>query len=113
MTALFTHPPGRRLALDAEILDHRIRQQLAAHRLDLRLADAGIEVELDQLAGAHLVDAGKAEALQRMVDRLSLRVENPLLQGDVDSGLHGRSPGGGDCPPYGQRPLPRQAFTGR
>ena len=40
------------------------------------IARAVGEVELDQLAGADVVDARKAEAFERMVDRLALRVED-------------------------------------
>ena len=52
------------MPLDPEILDHRIGEQLAAHRLDVGVAGAVGEVELDQLAGADVLDAGEAEALR-------------------------------------------------
>src|SRR5206468_9594189 len=39
---------------DAEILDHRVGEQFAAHVLDVGIAGAVSEVELDQLAGADL-----------------------------------------------------------
>ena len=45
-----------------------------------RVAGAVGEVELDQLAGADIVDAGKAEPFERMVDRLALRVEHTGLK---------------------------------
>ena len=49
------------MLLDPEILDHRVGEQLAAHLLDLGVARAVGEVELDQLAGADVLDAGEAE----------------------------------------------------
>src|SRR5205085_1447942 len=79
------------LALDPEILDHRVGEELPAHRLDILVRDALGEVELDELAGADVVDAREAEAFQRMVDRLALRVEDAVLQRDIDSGFHGCS----------------------
>ena len=47
------------------------------------------EVELDQLARADVVDAGKAEPFERVVDRLALRVEDAGLQGDEHARFHG------------------------
>src|SRR6185437_14313851 len=54
--------------LDPEILDHRVREQLAAHVLDFGIFRRVGQVELDQLARADVVDAGKPKSLQRMVD---------------------------------------------
>ena len=100
MTALFIagcHP------LDPEILDHRVGEQLAAHRLDVGVAGAVGKVELDQLAGADVLDAAEAEAFERMVDRLALRVEHAGLQGDEHARFHGLGlPAGGCC----ARPMP-------
>ena len=61
------------------------------------------KVELDQLARADVVDAGKAEALERMVDRLALRVEHAGLEGDEDARFHEFSPADAGSPPYGRR----------
>src|SRR3546814_3277016 len=49
MTALFMGlcPSGG--ALDPEILDHGVGEELPAHRLDIVVADAFGQVELDQL----------------------------------------------------------------
>src|SRR5688572_10316117 len=77
------------LPLDLEILDHRIGQQLAAHFGDLVVAGVLGEVELDQLAGADVLDPAEAEAFQRMVDRLALRVEDAGLEGDEHARFHG------------------------
>ena len=56
--------------------------------LDLRLADAGLAVELDELAGAHVLHALEAEPLQRVADRLALGIEHSFLQRHVDTDLH-------------------------
>ena len=88
MTALFI-AHGRFQPLDPEILDHRVGEQFAAHLLDVRVAGAVGKVELDQLAGADIVDAGKAEPFERMVDRLALRVEHSGLEGDEHARFHG------------------------
>ena len=94
MTAVFMrlrHP------LDAEILDDRVGEELAAHRLDVAVAGAVGQVELDQLAGADILDAVETQAFERVVDRFSLRVEHPGLEGDEDAGFHvARSYDGGD-----------------
>src|SRR6185437_5576762 len=75
--------------LDPEILDHRVREQLSAHVLDLGILRALGQVELDQLARADVVDARKSQPLQRMVDGLALGVEDSGLEGDEDSRFHG------------------------
>src|SRR6476646_7688378 len=75
-------------ALDPEILDDRIGQELAAHVLDGGILRPIGKVELDQLARADVVDAGKAQSLERMVDRLALRVEHSGFEGDEDSRFH-------------------------
>ena len=51
-----------RVPLDPEILDDGVGEELSAHRLDLLVADLVLQVELDQLAGADVVDSGEAEA---------------------------------------------------
>src|SRR6185437_5324524 len=75
--------------LDPEILDHRVGEQLAAHVLDLGIFGAVGKIELDQLARPHVVDSGKAQALQRMVDGLALRIEDAGFEGDEDSRFNG------------------------
>src|SRR5690242_14961022 len=74
--------------LDPEILDHRIRQQLAAHVLDLGIAGAVGKVELDQLACAHVVHARKTQPLESMMDRLALGVEHTVLESNEDARFH-------------------------
>ena len=51
--------------------------------------DVVVELEFDQLPRTDIVDAGKAEALQRMMDGLALRIEDAVLEGDEDADLHG------------------------
>ena len=59
-----------------------------------RVAGAVGEVELDQFAGADIVDAGKAEPFERVVDGLALRVEDSVLEGDEDARFHEHLPDG-------------------
>ncbi len=87
MTALFK--PAGSSPLDAEILDDRVGEQLAAHRLDVRIGRAVGELELDQLAGPDVLNARKAEPFERMMDGLALRVEDAGLQSDEDARFHG------------------------
>src|SRR4051812_42351724 len=51
---------------DAEVLDHLVREEVAAHRLDARArvgsGIAIVEVELDVLADAHVLHLLEAEA---------------------------------------------------
>src|SRR4051794_21726453 len=79
-------------ALDAEILDDRVGEKLAAHLLDRGVLGAVGEVEFDQLPRADIVDAGKTEALERVVDGLALGVEHTGLQGDEHARFHANSP---------------------
>ncbi len=48
----------------------------------------GGEVELDGLADADVLDAAPAQAVQRLLDRLALHVEDAGLQDHVDFRLH-------------------------
>ena len=76
---------------DRVVLDDRVGEQLLAHRLDLLAAARRIgfgQLELDQLALAHLADPDKTECCQRIADRLALgsirgppawRNQNPRL----------------------------------
>src|SRR5579862_2876245 len=78
--------------LDRVILDYRVGEQLPAHLFDLCARQHGVrlgEIELDELALPNLADPGEAQALQRIADRLALRIEHPGFEADVDSRLHG------------------------
>ena len=79
------------LELDLIALDHRIREELAAHLLERGAGALAIglgEVEVDHFALAHRVDAVKAERAQRVRDRLALRIEHAVLEHDMDARLH-------------------------
>ena len=76
--------------IDAEILDYGVGQQLPAHGLDLGFGLGGVgfgQLKLDELALADVGDAAEAERLKRVLDGLALRVEDALLEGDVDLGF--------------------------
>src|SRR6185503_8285202 len=74
--------------LDPEILDDRVGEQFPAHFLDIGIARAVGQVQFDELAGANVVHARKAQALQRVMDRLALRVEDAGLESDEDARFH-------------------------
>src|SRR5690606_38048966 len=79
--------------LDGIVLDHRVGEQLLAHGLDRGARLFGIalrQLELDDLALAHVVHSGEAEGGERVLDRLALGVENTALQGDVNACFHER-----------------------
>src|SRR5688572_15158051 len=80
------------LALDPEVLDDHVRQQVLAHLLEPAARRVVGHVELDVLADAHVAHAGEAHAGQRLADRLPLRVEDALLQGHVDFYFHDSDP---------------------
>ena len=74
--------------LDPEVLDDRVRKQLAAHILDIEIASAVGKIELDELTGTNVVDARKAEPFESVVDGLALWVEDAGLQGNEDARFH-------------------------
>ena len=47
-----------------------------------------VELELDELALAHVADFGEAQAIERMSDGLALGIEHAVLERHVDSGFH-------------------------
>ncbi|CDX17475.1 hypothetical protein MPL3356_240040 [Mesorhizobium plurifarium] len=73
------------------VLNHRVRQKLVAHGLQvgfgLGLVGSG-ELDVEHLALAHLADAVEAQPRERVLDRLALRVEDAVLEGDGDTGFH-------------------------
>src|SRR5579884_1618362 len=80
----------------------RVRQQLLAHGLDLgfRLVFGHLlQLQLHVLADAHVARILESQRLQRMLDRLPLRIENARLQRHMNLRLH-------SCPPD-RRSFPR------
>src|SRR5262245_26343822 len=82
------------LRLDAQdrvVLDHRIREQLPGEFLE-QAARLGLgsrrELDLEQLALAHVLDRGVAELTARRADRLALRIEHVGLELHLDQRLH-------------------------
>ena len=87
IAAGFEYRPIRRVEsagrdVDRVVLDHRVGEKLAAHRLDPPPRRFGIgvgEIELDELSLPHLGDVVEAEGGQRMLHRLTLRIEDARL----------------------------------
>src|SRR5690606_33046946 len=75
------------------VLDHRVCEQLFAHRLDVILGLGGVrafEFDLEHLALPDRSDAGEIKRRKRAFNRLSLWVENAVLQRDGNACLdHG------------------------
>jgi hypothetical protein len=67
-----------------EVLDQRVGEQLLAE-LGQPLRPVGLQ--LDHAADPDVLDPIEAERRQRPLDRLALRVEDPLLGPDQDPGL--------------------------
>ena len=87
-----SHGPQRFRRLNLVILlDHRIGEQLFAHRLEVCFGTIGVaarQLQVDDLALAHLAHRVKAQAIQGMADGLALRVENTILEGNEDARFH-------------------------
>src|SRR5580692_12679918 len=81
--------------VDAIILDHRVGEELLASRFERRFRPRRIaarELDVEDLALTHACDPFYAERTQRALDRLALRIENPVLQSDGDARFHGAVP---------------------
>src|SRR5688500_15970878 len=90
-----TIPNFMSVNLDAVALDHGIRQHLVGDFGGERACLGGLsrrQVELEVLSLTHVGDRGVAERLQRVGDRLALRIEHRRLQCDVDTGAHAATP---------------------
>ena len=75
------------------ILDHRVGEELLAHRLEPRLRVGGIgKLDVEDLALTHRIHAGEAERAERALDRQTLRIENAVFQRDEDARLHAPLP---------------------
>src|SRR3984957_3833670 len=89
-----THPRFcgvRSFQLDRVVFDDRVGEQFSAHRLDLGLsrgAVRAVDLDLDQLALAHLADPGETQRGKRIADRLTLRVEHARFEADMNARFH-------------------------
>src|SRR5689334_24968333 len=86
-----TNESGSLHQIDRVVLDHRVRQQLGAHLIDFGLGlglVAFLEVDLDELALAHVADRCEAERVEGVGDGASLGIEDAVLEGNVDAGFH-------------------------
>ena len=73
-----------------EALDERVRQEVAAHPLELCpgvLRPVGGELDVDDATDAHLAHV-EPELAERAADRLSLRIEDPVLRPYEDRRPH-------------------------
>src|SRR5438132_316784 len=88
-------PLALRLEVESEVLDHMVREELAAHLLDTpaRLVLARpLEVDLDVLADPNIDHLAKAKRGEPLLHRDPLWVVDDWLWGDDDSSDHGRRP---------------------
>src|SRR4051812_17271111 len=81
------------LQFDFVFFDNGVGKQSFAHLLK---AGAGhfhvgsAQIDIDDLALPHFAHLGKAEAVQRMANGLTLRIEHAALQSDENAGFHGQ-----------------------
>jgi len=83
-----TRPLSRVADLDAVIFNHSVREQLLTHLRDLGLGRFGVvvrELDLDEFTLSDVFDAAEPESLEGVVDRLALRVQDPILKSYVDA----------------------------
>src|SRR5437763_201282 len=88
--------PGRgtRLAPDVDFVffNDGVAKQLFAHFLQRGAGFAGIalgKVQIDDFALADFADLFEPQPVQRVSDRLALRVQHAILQGDENARFHG------------------------
>ena len=78
-------PSGGLTDLHLEVLDDGVGEELLRHDSDLPgglLLVCSVELEADDLAHAHVLDAGEAYGVEGSEDGFALGVEDGLLQGD-------------------------------
>src|SRR5699024_7603671 len=79
------------LYLDLEVLDDLVCEQPSAHFLHLGPSLGRVllcELQLDELALTHILDAREPEGCQRMLYRLALGIEHTVLQGNMHARFH-------------------------
>src|SRR3546814_15174648 len=70
-----------------------VGEQFLAHVFYFGIAGPVCKVQFDELASANVIYATKAKPFQRMVDGLSLRVQDAAFQCHENAGFHiGRFP---------------------
>ena len=72
-------------------LNHRIGEQLFAHRLELGFGLFGAasrQFQIDHLALAHFAHGLKAKTIKGMADGLALWIQNAIFQGNEDARFH-------------------------
>src|SRR3546814_19351502 len=70
-----------------------VGEQFLAHGFYVGIAGPVCKVQFDELASANVIYATKAKPFQRMVDGLSLRVQDAAFQCHENAGFHiGRFP---------------------
>src|SRR5580700_7998968 len=78
---------------EAEFFDNRISQDFASHAPNFgfrfRTSQSTVKYELKVLTLANLFQALVAHFLQSALDRLSLRIQNALLQRNIYVSFHG------------------------
>jgi hypothetical protein len=93
MVREITHPRPQVISqnLDPVAFDHRVGEQLFAHRLHIRLGLGGVgmgEVKLDHLALTHPGDAFEPQRAERVAHGLALRIKDAGFQHDGNAGFH-------------------------
>lgn len=75
-----------------KLFDHRIGEHVARDSLYLGMGGGSIDVvgqaKYEIFSLSHIFDSLIAHLVQRAVNGLTLRVENRLLQRDIDMSLH-------------------------
>src|SRR3546814_19211172 len=78
---------------DAVIFNDGVGEQFLAHGFYVGIAGPVCKVQFDELASANVIYATKAKPFQRMVDGLSLRVQDAAFPCHANAGFHiGRLP---------------------
>jgi hypothetical protein len=65
--------------MDRVLFDDRIREQIVAHRFQLRLARSRFKIQLQELSNTHVVDGLQTRVLQRVSHRNPLGIQHALL----------------------------------
>lgn len=76
----------------AKLFDDRVGQDFACHLLDFGLSfilrESAVQADLEILALANVVQTLVAHFVESALNGLALGIQNALLEGDVNVGLH-------------------------